>query len=112
MEKHETYSVIDFEMPQLFLPPVDSKPLIVPFGLPCSGKKILTFRLIRYLASDFECSVKPYAIHLPNCPKSYESRCTMWERTVYSPYAPGGNGIFPYIFKFTHKEMEKVSVTL
>ena len=101
MEKHETYSDIDFEMPQLSLPPEDSKPLIIPFGLPCSGKTIMTIRLIRYLARDFNCSVYPYSIHRPNCPKSYESICTMWERYVYSPYAPGGNGIFgifPYIF--------------
>lgn len=98
MEDLEAYSDIIFEMPQLFLPPEDSKPLIVPFGLPCSGKTILTFRLIRYLDRDFKCTIYPYSIHCPNWLKCYESRCTMWERTVYSPYAPGGNGIFPYIF--------------
>jgi len=98
MENNETYSDIYFEVPQLFLPPEDGKPLVIPFGLPCSGKTILTLRLIRYLARDFKCTIYPYSINRSNWPGSYESRCAIWNNAVYSPYAPGGNGIYPYIF--------------
>ena len=109
MENNETYSDIYFEVPQLFLPPEDGKPLVIPFGLPCSGKTILTFRLIRYLAGDFKCTIYPYSINRSNWSGSYESICAIWNNAVYSPYAPGGNGIYPYIFTvYSRKNGERV----
>ena len=88
--------------------PSDNLPLIIPFGLASSGKKLLVVRLAMYLYCNhcLDIQASPHFVLSPSSlTEYYRENCSRWERIIHTgnicdgfPKKNGLSDLSPYVF--------------
>lgn len=82
--------------------PVDGKPLIIPFGLPCSGKTMLIKRLHGFLSSIYKSELNPCSIKYVSHHQTRNQDTNEWIYLLNCLHenAPMHNGQISYMLTF------------